>query len=58
MSLLAIDGADAGFVLSLNAMQFLTGGQARELVRIDVEATQVDVSNCGLSAADLHRYDF
>lgn len=39
-------------------MQFLTGGQARELVRIDVEATQVDVSNCGLSAADLHQYDF
>lgn len=58
VSLFAIDGADSGFVLSLNAMQSLTGGQARELVRIDVEATQVDVSNCGISAAKLHKYDF
>lgn len=58
VSLFAIDGADSGFVLSLNAMQSLTGGQARELVRIDVEATQVDVSNCGISAAELHKYDF
>lgn len=46
--LFAIDSADSGFVLSLNAMQYLTGGQARELVRIDAKATQVDVSNCGI----------
>jgi hypothetical protein len=58
VSLFAIDGADSGFVLSLNAMQSLTGGQARELARINVEATQVDVSNCGISAAELHKYDF
>ncbi|KAL7892988.1 eliciting plant response-like protein [Trichoderma sp. SZMC 28014] len=57
VSMFAIDGANAGFVLSLNAMQFLTSGQARELVRVDMEATQVDVSNCGLSAAELHQYD-
>ncbi|KAL9479541.1 hypothetical protein ACSS6W_004327 [Trichoderma asperelloides] len=56
--LFAIDSADSGFVLSLNAMQYLTGGQARELVRIDAKATQVDVSNCGISEVDLHRYDF
>lgn len=58
ISLFAIDSADSGFVLSLNAMQSLTGGQARELVRIDAKVTQVDVENCGISAARLHQYDF
>lgn len=58
ISLLVIDSADSGFVLSLNAMQSLTDGQALELVRIDVEATEVEVSNCGIQAADLHKYDF
>ncbi|KAK1255504.1 hypothetical protein MKX08_009499 [Trichoderma sp. CBMAI-0020] len=57
VSLFAIDSADSGFVLSLNAMQSLTGGQARELAHIDVEATQVDASNCGISVAELHKYD-
>jgi hypothetical protein len=58
ISLLAIDSTDSGFVLSLNAMQSLTDGQALELVRIDVHATEVDVSNCGISVAELHKYDF
>lgn len=58
ISLFAIDSADSGFVLSLDAMQSLTGGQARKLVQVDVKATQVDVANCGISAADLHKYDF
>lgn len=58
MSLLAIDSADSGFVMSLSAMQSLTDGQARKLGRIEVKATQVDESNCGLSAAELHAYDF
>jgi hypothetical protein len=58
VSLFAIDSAESGFVLSLDAMQSLTGGQARELVRIDAKATQVDASYCGISVADLHKYDF
>ncbi|KAM0248843.1 hypothetical protein ACHAQJ_009275 [Trichoderma viride] len=58
ISLLAIDGTDSGFVLSLSAMQSLTDGQALELVRIDVQATEVNISKCGMLAADLHMYDF
>ncbi|KAL6886826.1 eliciting plant response-like protein [Trichoderma evansii] len=58
ISLFAIDSADSGIVLSLNAMQSLTGGRARELVRIDATATQISLSNCGISAADLYQYDF
>ncbi|KAG2132864.1 Cerato-platanin [Suillus bovinus] len=42
------DEARDGFNLSLEAMNDLTGGQAENLGRITVTATQVDESNCGL----------
>lgn len=42
------DEARGGFNLSLEAMNDLTGGQAEFLGRINVTATQVDESNCGL----------
>lgn len=53
---LALDGSDSGYVLSVGDMLSLTGG-AQEL-SIDAEATEVSTANCGLSALDLHGYDF
>lgn len=44
---LAIDGAGSGFVLSLEGMNTLTNGKAEKLGRIDANATQVDMLNCG-----------
>ncbi|KFY91516.1 hypothetical protein V500_04639 [Pseudogymnoascus sp. VKM F-4518 (FW-2643)] len=45
---LCIDGADSGFVVSLEGMNSLTNGKAVKLNRIDVNATKVDLGNCGL----------
>lgn len=45
---LGIDGADSGFVVSLEGMNSLTNGKAVKLNRIDVIATKVDLLNCGL----------
>ncbi|KAK4066831.1 hypothetical protein Trihar35433_7258 [Trichoderma harzianum] len=58
ISLLAIDSAESGIVMSLNALQYLTDGQAHELGRVDVHAKEVDTSECGLPANMLHAYDF
>ena len=44
----AIDHADNGFVLSSEAMDTLTKGQAQNLGVIDANATQVAESSCGL----------
>nr|ABE97921.1 snodprot2 [Trichoderma virens] len=57
ISLLALDGADSGIVMSLNALQFLTDGRAHELGRVDIYATEVDTSKCGYRKK-LHAYDF
>ncbi|KIY50651.1 epl1 protein [Fistulina hepatica ATCC 64428] len=48
INVLAIDHADSGFNIALEAMNDLTNNQAVFLGRIDVTATQVAVSNCGL----------
>ena len=48
INVLAIDHADEGFNVAKEAMDTLTGGQAAALGRIDVDATQVDASACGL----------
>ncbi|THH20058.1 hypothetical protein EW146_g1237 [Bondarzewia mesenterica] len=48
ISATAVDHAGDGFVLSLQAMNDLTNGQAVELGVIQAEAVQVDASNCGL----------
>lgn len=53
---LALDGSDSGYVLSVGDVLSLTD-RVQEL-SIDVEATEVSTSNCGLSALDLHGYDF
>ncbi|EHK45973.1 hypothetical protein TRIATDRAFT_41390 [Trichoderma atroviride IMI 206040] len=53
---LALDGSDSGYVLSVRDMLSLTG-EAHEL-SINAEVTEVNVANCGLSALDLHAYDF
>ncbi|KAL6690932.1 eliciting plant response like protein [Trichoderma pleuroticola] len=58
ISLLALDSAESGIVMSLDALQFLTDGRARELGRVDVHAKEVDTSECGLPAYILHAYDF
>ncbi|KAL7933108.1 hypothetical protein V8C35DRAFT_304940 [Trichoderma chlorosporum] len=58
ISLLALDGTDSGIVMSLDALQFLTDGRAHELGRVDVNAIEVDTSNCGQPADKLHAYDF
>lgn len=44
----AIDHTDDGFNLSLEALNTLTGGRAIEFGAVDVTATQVDRSRCGL----------
>ncbi|KAH7148640.1 Cerato-platanin [Dactylonectria macrodidyma] len=45
---LAIDGAESGFVLSLEGMNSLTNGKAKKLGHIEANATQVDMLNCGI----------
>ncbi|KAK2002767.1 hypothetical protein LX36DRAFT_651872 [Colletotrichum falcatum] len=56
--LLAIDGSKEGFVTSLRSMNSLTGGQARDFNRLEpleVEATQVGMTNCGFAPTDFRR---
>ena len=48
INVLAVDHADAGFNVAKGAMDTLTNGQAAALGRIDVAATQVAASACGL----------
>ena len=48
IAVLAVDVALEGFNLSEEAMNTLTGGLAVELGRVDVTATEVDASVCGL----------
>ncbi|KAI0700550.1 immunomodulatory protein [Cerioporus squamosus] len=48
INVLAIDHADSGFNIALTAMNTLTNGQAEALGRVDVTATQVSASSCGL----------
>jgi Cerato-platanin len=48
INLLAVDVADDGFNVSLEAMNALTNNLATELGRIDVQSVQVDASTCGL----------
>ncbi len=46
---LAVDSAPKpGIIISLEGMNALTGGRAKELGKIEVDATQVDLLNCGL----------
>ncbi|EGR45099.1 uncharacterized protein TRIREDRAFT_111449 [Trichoderma reesei QM6a] len=58
ISLLALDGAESGVVMSFSALQFLTDGRAQELARVDVDAVEVDTAECGFPASKLHAYDF
>ena len=48
INVLAIDHAASGFNIAKAAMNTLTNGQAEALGRIDVTATQVSASSCGL----------
>ncbi|KZP32641.1 Cerato-platanin [Athelia psychrophila] len=48
ISVLAVDHADSGFNIALEAMNALTGGIAEELGRISVTSKQIAVSHCGL----------
>jgi hypothetical protein len=48
VAILAVDVSKEGFTVSQQAMNTLTGGLAAELGRVDVTATQVDASVCGL----------
>ncbi|KAG1720033.1 Cerato-platanin [Suillus occidentalis] len=48
VTILAVDVSKAGFTISETAMNTLTGNLAVELGRVDVTATQVDASACGL----------
>ena len=48
VNVLAIDHAADGFVLSLEAMNSLTGGNAVQFGTVDAQATQIDPQNCGL----------
>lgn len=48
INILAIDHADNGFNIALEAMNTLTNGQGVFLGRIDAAVTQVDKSVCGL----------
>ncbi|KAM5359903.1 hypothetical protein ACJZ2D_014106 [Fusarium nematophilum] len=45
---LVVDRAETGIILSLEGMNSLTGDKAEELGRVDVNATQVDMINCGI----------
>ncbi|KAF9457873.1 Cerato-platanin [Collybia nuda] len=50
INVLAIDaaGSGAGFNVALAAMNELTGGNAMQLGRVEVESEQMDASVCGL----------
>ncbi|KAH7911907.1 Cerato-platanin [Hygrophoropsis aurantiaca] len=48
LAITAIDTASEGFNLSLQAMDVLTDEMAEELGRVEVTATQVDSSVCGI----------
>ncbi|KIK59068.1 hypothetical protein GYMLUDRAFT_227470 [Collybiopsis luxurians FD-317 M1] len=48
VNMLAIDNVKTGFVISLSAMNTLTGGHAVELGVVNVVAKQVASSNCKL----------
>ncbi|KAI9059749.1 immunomodulatory protein [Trametes sanguinea] len=48
INVLAIDHAQEGFNIALEAMNTLTGGQAVQLGRVDATVTQVAASQCGL----------
>ncbi|KZP05256.1 Cerato-platanin [Athelia psychrophila] len=48
ISVLAVDHADSGFNIALEAMNALTGGIAEELGRISVTSKQIASSHCGL----------
>lgn len=48
VTVLAIDHVGAGFNIGLHALNELTGGRAVEVGRIEAQATQVDVKQCGL----------
>ncbi|KAH9886031.1 Asp f 13-like protein [Cubamyces lactineus] len=48
INVLAVDRAGDGFVLSLEALNTLTGGQGLALDVIDAEVQQVQKSQCGL----------
>lgn len=48
VAILAVDASKVGFTVSEAAMNTLTGDSAVQLGRVDVTATQVDVSKCGL----------
>ena len=48
VNILAVDKSTAGFVVSQEAMDTLTGGQAVALGRVDVSFVSVDPSVCGL----------
>ncbi|KAK1966368.1 hypothetical protein LY78DRAFT_681001 [Colletotrichum sublineola] len=59
--LIAIDGSKEGFVTSLEAMNSLTGGQARDfnqLEPLEVEATQVSMGNCVFAPMDFGKETF
>ncbi|KAI0823897.1 immunomodulatory protein [Trametes gibbosa] len=48
INVIAVDHANSGWNIALGAMNTLTGGQAKQLGRIDATAKQVDKSKCGL----------
>ncbi|KAI9437792.1 Cerato-platanin [Lactarius psammicola] len=48
INVIAVDHAGDGFNLSLEAMDTLTNGRAKEFGVIDAQATQVDKGLCGL----------
>jgi len=48
INVLAVDHADNGFNIALEAMNDLTGGQAKQLGRVEVTSKQVAASNCGM----------
>lgn len=46
INVLAVDHAGTGFNIALKAMNDLTGGQAKQLGRVNVVSKQVAASNC------------
>lgn len=49
ITILAIDRAPGGYNIAVEAMNNLTNGQAEQLGRVEAEATQVAVSECGIT---------
>ncbi|EXM15552.1 RlpA-like domain superfamily [Fusarium oxysporum f. sp. vasinfectum] len=47
--ILSVDGAESGIVLSIDTMNTLTHGRAKELGSIELEAIEVPMVNCGIS---------